>query len=237
MWTGFLVLRLYLLPPQPVANQPQDGKPAANKDGKEGIARKEAPAAEDLVRRPEVEPAKPQIAAPAASSAPRQYFTLGSADPETGYSALYYFDNQGAAVKCVELNGKRYKSVEELSGYLGRLELSNALGGGAEVNVVGRGTPAALATASGNVPPGLVVGDVIQKIDGQPVSDRASLEEYLREKKRPGQSATLSVRRKEGGSPAHRVQRRAHALAAGRRAAGAAALSIAWRRVARAVAG
>jgi YidC/Oxa1 family membrane protein insertase len=201
VWTGFLVMRAYLLPPQPVAEQPKDGEPAA-KDGSDEIAGKERPATEEPARKPEVEPPKPPIvAAPVGPSVARQHLTLGSADPNSGYGGVYYFDNHGAALECVELNGKKYKSVEDYSGYFGRLALSDAEGGGAEVNVVGAGTPAALAKAGGDLPPGLVIGDIIQSIDGQPVADGKSFESYLREKTRPKQSVALSVVRKGAAHP------------------------------------
>src|SRR4029079_15277090 len=93
-------------------------------------------------------PAKVPPAPPAQQTA-RKLLALGSANPESGYSAVYNFDNRGAALECVELNGKHYKSVYDDSGYLGRLDLSGADDGGAVVNVVGSGTPAALAKSAG----------------------------------------------------------------------------------------
>src|SRR5204863_5467689 len=96
---------------------------------------------------------------------------------------------------------KQYRSVEDYSGYLGRLHLSTPVGGGAEVNVVGVGTPAALAKTIGADPAGLAVGDVIQTIDGLPVADAEALTSYLSEKKQPGQSVSLGVTRKGVAEP------------------------------------
>jgi YidC/Oxa1 family membrane protein insertase len=195
LWTGFIALRVYLLPPQPVAKQQQADKNApAAENAKEKVAEKQEPIAKEPVR-----PAA--AAAPEPSKVARQRVAIGSADPTSGHSAVYYFDNQGAALECVELNGKKYKSVEDHTGYLGRLSLSSAVGGGAAINVVGAGTPAALADAGDKMPPGLKAGDVIRSIDGKPIADEAALDDYLKEKKRPGQKVTLSVEREGVAGP------------------------------------
>src|SRR5206468_595760 len=106
--------------------------------------------------------AQPAIgAAPAAApTVPLQRLTLGSLDPTSPSKLLVTLVNRGAAVERVELNNPRYKSVEDQSGYWGHLALADWKRGGAQVQVVGAGTPAALA--------GLVVGDVIQYVDGHP---------------------------------------------------------------------
>jgi YidC/Oxa1 family membrane protein insertase len=130
---------------------------------------------------------------------PREFIALGSADPASGYAAAFYFDNRGATVECVELNGQHYKSVEDYSGYPGRLNLTSAKAGGAEILVVAPGTPAALAKSAGAANPGLAVGDIIQTIDEHPVTDALSVTEYLHEKTRPGQSVAIGVTR--NGAP------------------------------------
>jgi YidC/Oxa1 family membrane protein insertase len=186
MWTGFLALRMYLAPPQPpVAEQAEDAKQEEPKKGEKK--------AEEAPKKPEVEPARPKVAAPDAAKNAREWVTIGSADPASGFGGLYYFDSQGAAVETVELNGKRYKSVEDQGGYLARLAPSPAAEGGAEVHVVGAGTPAALAKAAGNVAPGLAVGDVIKSIDGVAISSGEALEEYLKKKTHPGERVLLRV--------------------------------------------
>jgi YidC/Oxa1 family membrane protein insertase len=201
IWLSWIPLQIYLASkrPRPLENpadeavaqapaderRPQDGQPAI--DDSKPLDAKAAEA-----------PEKPDAALRAAQAAPavsRQFLTLGSLDRSSGYSGLYYFDNRGAAVECMELNSKHYTSVEDYSGYLGRLNLSKHADGGAEVNVVGAGTPSALAKSTGAVPPGLMIGDVIQSIDGVPVDDELAVENYLR-KTRPGQSVALNVKRK-----------------------------------------
>ncbi len=191
IWLGFFALRAWLLPPPPpVAKQP------AGKDGKDKqLAAEKAPA--DKAQRPDDLPAEaPAVRPPAATMPPAQRGSLGSGDPASGYRMLVIWDNHGAAIERVELNGPRYKSVEDYTGYLGHLDLTNPPGGGAEVNVVGPGTPAALAKpVTAKVPAGLKIGDVIHEIDGQPVADRLAVENYLREKTHPGQKIILTAKR------------------------------------------
>jgi YidC/Oxa1 family membrane protein insertase len=195
VWSGFFALQLYLAPKQP-AEAPEDK--LAQIDEKAEPAAKADPAPATDPKPPADPPEDPaQPAVRAAPAAPRQWLTLGSADPASGYSGLYYFDNHGAALECVELNGKKYASVQHFHGYLGRV----APGGGATVNVVGPGTPAALATSTGNTPPGLAVGDVIQSIDGLPMADWEEVEDYLHKKTRPGQQVKLEVIRKGIAQP------------------------------------
>src|SRR4029450_10358001 len=98
-----------------------------------------------------------------------------SLDPASGVTMLVTWDSRGAAIERVELNSPRYKSVEDLRGYPGPVELTDAKSGGAEVTVVGPGTPAALAKSAGTIGPGLIVGDVIEKIDSQDVVDAATV--------------------------------------------------------------
>lgn len=78
---------------------------------------------------------------------------LGSVDPDGAYRMLLTVNNVGGGVERVELSSEDYRDLEDRSGYLGRLALSDASAGGAVVNVVGRGTPAAEA--------GLQAGDII----------------------------------------------------------------------------
>src|SRR5262245_60036445 len=194
VWTSFLALQVWLAPQRLPGQKAADGK---LDKGKREIAQKAAgadEAAPEKPPQPEVEAPKAEIVAPQLPAVPRQRLVLGSFDPASGYTGLYYFDNQGASLECVELNGPKYQSVEDYSGYLGRLSFKDATDGGAEVTIVGHGTPAALARAStGTAPPGLMVDDVIKGIDGLPVLDKRSVEDYLEAKKKPGQSVSLSV--------------------------------------------
>ena len=187
LWGGFFALQAVLGPkrPPPVAKQPADkaGKAAQPDQAKQPP---EAAVAE----------VKPPAPAAPVAGVPLETGFLGHLDPAKGYSMLVKWVNHGAAIERVELNSPRYKSVEDFSGYLGHLDLTNPNGGGAEVQAVGPGTPASLAKPhAGNMPPGLKVGDVIKKIDGRDVADRHAVEDYLREKTHPGQSIVLDVQR------------------------------------------
>src|SRR5262245_1119979 len=127
VWLSWIPLQLYFASkrPQP-PEKPADEAVVQADDGEKRP--QDDQAAKDESQPAEAKPAEiPDAAVRAALAAPaiaRQWFTLGSADPDSGYSGLYYFDNRGAAVECVELNGKHYKSVEDYSGYLGRLNLT-----------------------------------------------------------------------------------------------------------------
>ena len=136
LWGGFLAVRAFLLPqPPPVAKQPAKVAPAAPAAARQDQQPAEAPAAVD----------KPAPAAAPAEAVAARKGQLGSLLPNSGYAMLVTWDNHGAAIERVELNSPRYKSVEDFSGYLGHLDLTNPKEGGAEVQVVGPGTPAALA--------------------------------------------------------------------------------------------
>ena len=136
------------------------------------------------------DPPKPQY--------PQRWATLGSLDPESPYSALWIFNSRGGAIERCELNSERYVDLDGRSGYLGPLALTDEPDGGCRVNVVGDGTPAALAPSDEpSLPPGLAVGDVILAADGATLSTAADLESLLAEK-RPGDELTLSVRRGDG---------------------------------------
>ncbi|MFN2224513.1 MAG: hypothetical protein ACK2UH_18300, partial [Candidatus Promineifilaceae bacterium] len=73
-------------------------------------------------------------------------------------------NTRGAAVERVELSSPKYRDLEDKSGYLGHLGLSDEAGG-CRVGVVGPGTPAAQAVCTkSQVPPGLQVGDLILSV-------------------------------------------------------------------------
>src|SRR5690606_29426673 len=93
-----------------------------------------------------------------------------------------------------------YRDLDDRSGYLGHLALKVAPGRkGAQVNVVGAGTPAATAVEQSDKQlVGLQPGDIIDAVDGEPVNGPLNLETYLADKTRPGQEIKLSVRRGSG---------------------------------------
>ena len=203
LWTGFIALQSYFGPkPKPVAKKPGDEKPGGQPDGKVLPEDKAAQPQEPLAKGEEKPADQAEIkAAPPTSTEPWLHGTIGSLDPDSGVTMLVTWDSRGAAIERVELNSRRYKSVEDQSGYLGNLAPTDATDGGAQVNVVGPGTPAALAKAAGSAGPGLMAGDVIEKIDEQFVDGAVALQAYLVTKTRPGHSVKLLVRRKELPQP------------------------------------
>ena len=134
---------------------------------------------------------------------------LGSLDPESPYRMLVTLTNRGAAVERVELNSPKYLDLENKSGYLGYLALVDEPRG-CRVEVVGNGTPAALAKSTAGGHTGLrgplttvnesgeeqltAPGDLITAIDGQSVNSRKELISWLK-KTRPGQEVQVSVLR------------------------------------------
>jgi YidC/Oxa1 family membrane protein insertase len=190
IWVGFFFLQATFGPQQPPVAKQANKKPPDKAAAEKKLLVDAPPAAK-------TEDDPPPAAAPAAvAQVPAEQGFLGSLDPATGYRMLVTWNNHGAVIERVELNDPRYKSIEDFSGYLGHVELTSPKSGGAEVTLVGPGTPAALAkTATPNVQPGLLPGDVIQQVDGKRVADRRELEDYLRDKTRPGQKVILTVTR------------------------------------------
>lgn len=148
--------------------------------------------------RPDAE-AEPDVPADQAGSfeddapADAEHIALGSVDPKGAYKMLLTVNNVGGAVERVELASTNYRDLDDRSGYLGQLALTDAQGGGALVNFVGAGTPAAEA--------GLRVGDVITTVDdgdGDQVAVR-SAEFFLREvdKYKPKWNLNFVVKRGE----------------------------------------
>jgi YidC/Oxa1 family membrane protein insertase len=156
---------------------------AKEKGGEKGVRRPPEPA-DEVEKAPAVAKAAP---ANAAAQFPRRWVTLGSSDPESPYRMLVTFDSQGAAVERVELNGVRYRDLEDRSGYLGHLGATDAPRlAGAVVNVVGPGTPADAA--------GLRAGDVILEVADEKIESAAALVEVL-SRTRPGQKIGLAITR------------------------------------------
>ena len=99
---------------------------------------------------------------------PNQRFVLGSAAPDSNAKLLVYLNNRGAAVERIELVARDadgdFKYTElttntSKGGYLGYLALGYEDEGPCRVQVVGAGTPAALAgPASTGQPTGLQFG-------------------------------------------------------------------------------
>ena len=172
---------------------------------------KQPPAVESLVEAPDLNaapdagtaaaaktdanPAKPQKTIPPAR------ITLGSMNPADDYYMLVTLNNRGGAVERIELTQRdekgrlKYRRVDTTSGYLGYLATENSTkSNGCIVNVVGPGTPAALAIAKGSADPGLRPGDLIVAANTKAIGAPRDLDEIL-SRTEPGQKITLEVER------------------------------------------
>lgn len=185
IWGVFLLLQFYFSPPQQaqknVAQKPDEKKVDPEKEQ----ARPDDPKT----------PLPPVKAEPGAedrdSQSPnRQRIALGSLDPATGYPLLVTFDNRGAAIERIELNGDRYHDLDDLSGYLGSLALANGKAG-VVVGVVGPGTPAANAKGDDGST-GLKIDDEIISIGDKITPDVKTFEKVLHDTK-PGDSISLKL--------------------------------------------
>ena len=132
---------------------------------------------------------------------PNRRVTLGSMAPGSPYRLLPTFNSRGAAIERIELvqrtsSGRfRFVDLDDKSGYLGNLALSDESKGGCRVNVVAPGTPAASAQADrSGVPAGLKMGDIIQQIDDQTIQTADDAQQYLATRK-PGQTVNIQVLR------------------------------------------
>jgi YidC/Oxa1 family membrane protein insertase len=179
IWGGYLGLQFYLNPPKP--------KPAVEKVEQDKVDNKQAD--EAVAAKEKAKPEKPvEVPEPPASisNVARRRVTLGSLDPNSPYTLLVTFDNRGGAIERIEFNNK-YHDLDDRSGYLGQLAPTDAQGGGVEVNVVGPGTPAALA--------GLLAGDVITAVNGKPLRTARDLVAYLEKETKSKDVIALDVKR------------------------------------------
>lgn len=194
MALGIMLLAYRLFPPPEPPKKPAVAAQAANgKAGEKANGEKQA-AETDAKKAEQADAAKPQpaanagIPALAADKAPVEYVALGSLDPNSGYRMLVTLTNTGAAVLRAEMASSRYRDQHDWNGYLGDLELKS-VAGGAEVQVVGAGTPAAAA--------GIAPGDVIVGV-GEPQTAEIKKPEDLDKalsKTKPDGWITLQVRR------------------------------------------
>ena len=203
-------------PEQPAVGQQQTGKEGPSDEGVEqpgpegpegqptpppGEVAEAQPAEKSpaLPEQPAPEP-KPKVDVPQRVPPEPRLITLGSLHPEHPYRGMATVTNLAAAAVRFELKSPRFRDLEDRGGYLGHLTLDE-IGhlapdemarrkeqSGCRVDVVGPGTPAALA--------GVKPDDLITSVAGEPVSDFRSLRKALQKKKtRPGETVELTVLR------------------------------------------
>ncbi len=191
---GYSMLMRVILPPPAVP--PQDPTEIAQADVDKTPAEPI-----DAVIPPEktAEVQVPDAAAPDATdpaiptrvSIPQRWTSVGSYAAGSGHSLLVTFNSRGAAIEHAELTSRdakgrlRYRDLEDKSGYLGHLALTPHPSAGCVINVVGDGTPAALA--------GLQVGDILLTLNEQPINYATDFDVALAPTK-PGDTVTLTVR-------------------------------------------
>ena len=111
-------------------------------------------------------------------SAPHQLVSMGSLAADSKYRLLVTLNSRGAVVEQAELTDRlpsgqfRFKQVDDRAGYLGYLAIQPSSNPpGVEVQIVGEGTPAALAKSGDEI--GLKPGDVIVEFNTQATSTPA----------------------------------------------------------------
>lgn len=153
---------------------PQDGE-EADQDGTSDPSQNNS--STDTGDGAETDPQQPTDDSAIAADKPETFHTLGSLDPNSTDRYLLTVTTHGGAIKRVESNFRQkrknrlaYRDYEYKGGYLGELELLETVVGaegdnpgknGLKIQVVGPGTPAAMA--------GLKVGDAIVSLNDGPV--------------------------------------------------------------------
>lgn len=205
---GYLWLRTWMAPPpKPIAQPndavaPDDPNDKPPQDDKPPVDVPDKPPDDDDPAdvgdpQPAIEPADDEAEQPV-----QQWISLGSVDPDSGYRMLVTLTNRGASMVRVDLSSRKYSDLESTQGYLGYLALSDGTEG-ALVNVVGNGTPAAMAKPQAGGTPGLRAGDVLLEINGTAIESSAvqgfaSHAKDILKETRPGEQVTLRVKRAAG---------------------------------------
>lgn len=191
------------VPPDPLAEREQVEPP-------EPLAADEPqiPAIESLPS-PDADAPVPEEAAAVEQAPvrhPQKWISLGSFAGDKSQPLHVILSSRGAAIERIELTERtksgqfRYRDLERRSGYLGALALTPVVDG-CQVNVVGAGTPAEQAQArEGRSSSGILVGDVITRIENRPVRFPFDLDQVLDQHK-PGDRVALTVRRNQDGGP------------------------------------
>ena len=175
--------------PADSAEKPVDGAAAPAADPTTAQANPDAPgdAAQPAPQPGDAPPNPPAAELPAQPVVAERHGTLGTLDPAQGGRLLVTWTNRGAAIERIELSDPHYLDQEDRGGYLGHLDaIDNPAGTGALVQVVGPGTPAAVA--------GLQAGDIIDRVDDTQIDDARDLEAAIH-KTKPKQQIKVRVQR------------------------------------------
>jgi len=203
--TGYQFIKL-MLAPEPPAVVELDDSPTEEPPKVPAGSAPDTPPAEPVTSDPDEPPSEPTPRAEEAdpTPGPERWISRGSYQAADDPSILVTWNARGATVERIELTARdaqgrlRYRDLLDRSGYLGHLALTKDPSGGCRVNVVGRGTPAALATdPAGPGATGLQIGDVIFQIDGEPTKTPTKMKAFLA-RTVPGQAIRLAVHRPSG---------------------------------------
>lgn len=196
--TVILFAWMAAFPPSNEDLVPQDGDPQsevteadkAGSESEDGEPNGTNPTVQDPSTDPDQEPEEAVVY-------DHKLISMGSLAADSKYRLLVTLNSRGAVVEQAELTDRlpsgqfRFKQVDDRSGYLGYLAIqpsSNPMG--VEVQIVGEGTPAAVAESNGEI--GLKTGDVIVAFNQQetltPVDYYAALNAT-----QAGEQATLEV--------------------------------------------
>ena len=119
--------------------------------------------------------------------------TIGSLANDSPYRMLATWNNRGASIERIELNGQ-FTDLEDKTGYLGHLGLTDSAEGGCIVGVVGAGTPASIAKSSDGAHTGLKRLDRITSLNGETVANELEFNLAL-SKTKPDETVALAVDR------------------------------------------
>lgn len=145
---------------------------------------------DDDTAEPDSDPAPEQLEDQPAAEA--QLVSIGASTPDGPFRMLMTLTNEGAAIQRAELSSEEFRDLDDSSGYLGELALTDAESGGVTVGAVGPGTPAAEA--------GIEVGHLITAVDGNELENVESFRTWLRDTP-AGSEVELSVTRPEQSRP------------------------------------
>ena len=152
----YLSLRAVVAPPQPeekpVADQPVQAAEDAGEDAQQTTD--PAVATSEEVLGTSAEDAETDSGIESTKTATKWY-SIGSMDPAEKQNLMITFSNRGAGIERIELTARgkdgslAYRRVDTRSGYLGYFAGEPSVDlDGVVVNVVGSGTPAAVAVAT-----------------------------------------------------------------------------------------
>ena len=204
---GYFQLQLILNPPKPRAEIADVAGEVENADGADGAPEVDGAAptgdeTETPANDGTSDSSQPVAEVTIADGAiANEKFVIGSHDPTSPYQMAVYFNNRGASIERIELNNPRYQDLDDKSGWLGSLSLSDHPEGGCVIGTVGDGTPAASATELGKkVENGLLAttaeraGDRVVKFNDEDIGTADDLRTLLA-KTEPGQQVDLVVKR------------------------------------------